>query len=169
MPVTPPKDPRLAVATQSSGHLPLSIHLSFLEKSMSSDARTNQMKTLSPKRNTSDATTAAELTAEQLKHFHIEPDTEYGQTLSRVVERMYESQGDISHLWQLTLESMNSLDQNDRIHPLMNVTFNFTRNLVALFAQHNFRRRILYNVDVMLMLHRRNATVMPDVITVLED
>ena len=82
---------------------------------MSSDARTDQMKTLSPKRNTSGATTAAELTAEQLKHFHIEPDTEYGQTLSRVVERMYESQGDISHLWQLTLESMNSLDQNDRI------------------------------------------------------
>ena len=82
---------------------------------MSSDSRTEQMKTLSPKRNTSSANTSQELAAEQLNHFYIDPETEYGQTLMRVVERMYESQGDVTHLWQLTLDSMSSLDQNDRI------------------------------------------------------
>ncbi len=82
---------------------------------MSADSKTEQMKTLSPKRNTSSATTSQELAAEQLNHFYIDPETEYGQTLLRIVERMYESQCDITHLWKLTLDSINSLDQNDRI------------------------------------------------------
>ena len=108
---------------------------------MSSDAKTNQMRTLSPKRNTSCSNTAAELTAEQLKHFHIEPDTEYGQTLSRVVERMYESQGDISHLWKLTLESMNSLDQNDRIQRFNAKKFlSFQLAKILDTLQHPFRK-----------------------------
>lgn len=76
----------------------------------------DQMKRLSPKRNTSVATTVAELAAEQLEHFCIDPSTEYGQTLLRVVERMYHSQGDIEHLWKVTLESMNGADAPDRIH-----------------------------------------------------
>ncbi len=108
---------------------------------MSSDAKTDQMKTLSPKRNTSSATTAAELTSEQLKHFHIDPDTEYGQTLSRIVERMYESQGDISHLWQLTLESMNSLDPNDRIQRFNAKKFlSFQLAKILDTLQHPFRK-----------------------------
>ena len=73
------------------------------------------MKKLSPKRNTSDATTAQELAEEQLKHFCIDAKSDYGKTLMRVVERMYESQGDVDELWQLTMGSMSSLNQNDRI------------------------------------------------------
>ena len=73
------------------------------------------MKQLSPKRNTSDATTVEELTEEQLAHFRIAPDSEYGQTLGRIVTRMYETKSDVDQLWKLTLESMNSLDQTDRI------------------------------------------------------
>lgn len=73
------------------------------------------MKQLSPKRNSSSQTSAAELTAEQLAHFSIDPSSEYGKTLGRVVERMYESQNDIDALWKLTLDSMNSLTQGDRI------------------------------------------------------
>ena len=108
---------------------------------MSSDARTEQMKTLSPKRNTSNASNATELAAEQLKHFHIEPDTEYGQTLSRIVERMYESQGDISHLWKLTLESMNSLDQTDRIQRFNAKKFlSFQLAKILDTLQHPFRK-----------------------------
>lgn len=82
---------------------------------MSSDTNLEQMKSLSPKRNTTSATTPSELASEQLNHFYIDQQTEFGQTLLRVVERMYESQGDVAHLWKLTLDSMNSLDQNDRI------------------------------------------------------
>ena len=70
------------------------------------------MKQLSPKRNTSKATTANELAAEQLEHFSIDSNSEYGKTLMRVVERMYESQNDIQQLWKLTLESMNSVGES---------------------------------------------------------
>ena len=73
------------------------------------------MKRLSPRRNTSQATNAHELAVEQLEHFNIDPETEYGEHLLRVVERMYESQGDIESLWQTTLSKINELDAPDRI------------------------------------------------------
>jgi O-acetylhomoserine/O-acetylserine sulfhydrylase-like pyridoxal-dependent enzyme len=73
------------------------------------------MRRLSPKRNTTNATTASELATEQLVHFGIGPDSDYGKTLMRVVQRMYESQSDVDQLWKLTLDSMNSLNQTDRI------------------------------------------------------
>lgn len=82
---------------------------------MTTDSALNQMKQLSPRRNTSTASTPDELTREQLNHFSIDPASEYGQTLSRIVLRMYESQSDIEQLWKLTLDSINSLDQADRI------------------------------------------------------
>jgi O-acetylhomoserine (thiol)-lyase len=108
---------------------------------MSSDSRTEQMKTLSPKRNTSSATTSQELAAEQLNHFYIDPETEFGQTLMRVVERMYQSQADITHLWQLTLDSMNSLDQNDRIQRFNAQKFlSFQLAKILDTLQHPFRK-----------------------------
>lgn len=74
-----------------------------------------QTKTLSPLRNSTTARNVAQLVDEQLSHFGIDPDDEYGRRLKRVVGRMYESQADIEKLWQLTLESMNKLDQTDKI------------------------------------------------------
>ncbi len=71
------------------------------------------MKQLSPKRNTTNATTAIELATEQLDHFCIDKDTEYGKTLLRVVERMYESQNDIQHLWKLTLDAIKDQGPNE--------------------------------------------------------
>lgn len=108
---------------------------------MSLDSKTQQMKTLSPRRNTSSANSARELAAEQLNHFHVDPDTEYGQTLLRVVERMYESQSDITHLWSLTLDSMNSLDQNDRIQRFNAKKFlSFQLAKILDTLQHPFRK-----------------------------
>jgi O-acetylhomoserine/O-acetylserine sulfhydrylase-like pyridoxal-dependent enzyme len=99
------------------------------------------MKTLSPKRNSSNANSAQELAEEQLNHFFIDPKTEFGETLLRVVERMYESQGDIAHLWQLTLETMNSLDQNDRIQRFNAKKFlSFQLAKVLDTLQHPFRK-----------------------------
>jgi O-acetylhomoserine/O-acetylserine sulfhydrylase-like pyridoxal-dependent enzyme len=73
------------------------------------------MKRLSPKRNTSTANNASELAAEQLVHFNIDADSEYGQALLDVVRRMYESQSDISRLWDVTLQSIQKLDDGERI------------------------------------------------------
>lgn len=96
---------------------------------------------LSPKRNSTDATTARGLAEEQLNHFYIDPNTEFGETLLRIVERMYESQGDVSHLWKLTLETMNSLDQNDRIQRFNAKKFlSFQLAKVLDTLQHPFRK-----------------------------
>ena len=74
-----------------------------------------RMKKLSPQRNSTTATTLEELVEQQLNYFGIEPESEYGQTLGRIVERMYASQDDVEHLWKLTLESIQSLHQVDKI------------------------------------------------------
>lgn len=75
----------------------------------------DRMKKLSPQRNSTTATTLDELVDQQLHYFGIEPNTEYGQTLGRIVRRMYECQDDVEHLWQLTLESIRSLHQTEKI------------------------------------------------------
>jgi cystathionine beta-lyase/cystathionine gamma-synthase len=75
----------------------------------------SQMKKLSPRRNSTDARNLEELVDQQLEHFGIEPSDDYGQTLKRIVARMYECQADIEQLWQLTLGEMNKLDQTDKI------------------------------------------------------
>lgn len=73
------------------------------------------MRKLSPRRNTTRATTREELVTEQLEHFGIDPESEYGQTLARITERLYESHVDLHSLWQQTLHSMNALSQGERI------------------------------------------------------
>ena len=78
-------------------------------------ANIESMKKLSPCRNSSTADNIDELVEDQLRHFGINPDSEYGSTLSRIVERMYSSQSDIEKLWEITLESIQSLDQSDKI------------------------------------------------------
>ncbi len=75
----------------------------------------DQMKKLSPQRNSTTAVSVEELVSQQLDYFGIPHESEYGQTLSRIVKRMYESQADVEHLWKITLESLNSLNQSDRI------------------------------------------------------
>ena len=100
-----------------------------------------QMKLLSPKRNSTTAQTLDELVAEQLAHFGIPSDSEYGQTLGRIVARMYGSQSDIEQLWKLTLEEMANLDQTDRIRRFNSqkfLSFQLAKLLDTL--QHSFRK-----------------------------
>lgn len=99
------------------------------------------MRKLSPRRNSSNASTLDELVDEQLVHFGIEPGDEYGQTLRRVVTRMYESQADIEQLWQTTIETMNKLDQTDKIRRFNSqkfLAFQLAKQLDTL--QHPFRK-----------------------------
>ena len=101
----------------------------------------SQMKKLSPKRNTSVATTADELTLEQLEHFSIDPLSEYGETLTRIVKRMYECQSDVEQLWKLTLDSIESLDQPDKIQRFNAKKFlSFQLAKILDTLQHPFRK-----------------------------
>ena len=100
-----------------------------------------KMKVLSPKRNSTTAESLDELVSEQLEHFGITANSEYGQTLSRIVSRMYEAQADIEHLWQLTLEAMSQLDQTDKIRRFNSqkfLSFQLAKLLDTL--QHPFRK-----------------------------
>lgn len=73
------------------------------------------MKRLSPRRKTTAAVDVTGLVSEQLAHFGIDPDSEFGQVLARIAGRLYESQSDIERLWQIAMESMARLDRSDRI------------------------------------------------------
>lgn len=73
------------------------------------------MKLLSPKRNSTDKTDPSELALEQLQHFGIEPDSDFGNALLSVVRRMYESQHDMNRLWEVSLQSIHELDYKDRL------------------------------------------------------
>ena len=73
------------------------------------------MRNLSPLRRSTQAADAAALAAEQLAHFHIAADSEYGQTLARIVRHLYAASGDLDQLWRITTETIDSLDRSDRI------------------------------------------------------
>jgi O-acetylhomoserine/O-acetylserine sulfhydrylase-like pyridoxal-dependent enzyme len=73
------------------------------------------MRKLSPRRHSTQAETADELAREQLAHFGIAPDGEYGRTLLELTERLYAAQADAERLWQVTLQTISSLDRSDRV------------------------------------------------------
>lgn len=101
----------------------------------------NKMKQLSPRRNSTQANTLDELVDEQLDHFGIQKDDEYGQTLKQVVTRMYESANDIDRLWQLTLQSIQELDQTDKIRRFNSQKFlSFQLAKLLDTVQHPFRK-----------------------------
>jgi cystathionine beta-lyase/cystathionine gamma-synthase len=70
---------------------------------------------LSPLRNTSAATTPDELAREQLAHFGIDSQTEYGEALLRLVGDLYGVNASANTLWERTMERLSSLDRSDRI------------------------------------------------------
>ncbi|HEV3416312.1 MAG TPA: PLP-dependent transferase, partial [Pirellulales bacterium] len=73
------------------------------------------MRGLSPLRRSTEAVDAPALVAEQLAHFHIDADSDYGRTLARIVGHLYAASGDLDQLWRITAESIDSLDRGDRI------------------------------------------------------
>ena len=71
-------------------------------------------KTLSPRRNSTQANNIKELAAEQLKHFNIEVDGELGKALLATVERVYECQGNVELMWQEAQAGMHALDSTEK-------------------------------------------------------
>jgi cystathionine beta-lyase/cystathionine gamma-synthase len=76
---------------------------------------TTPIQQLSPLRNTTCAEDAAALTSEQLRHFGIDPDGEYGQALGTLTRSLYQAQGAVHELWRITGETLGRLDRGDRI------------------------------------------------------
>ncbi|MCA9266170.1 MAG: hypothetical protein KDA60_20060 [Planctomycetales bacterium] len=65
------------------------------------------MRSLSPRRNSTSATTVAELVHEQLGHFGLTAQSEFGQTLGRIAGRLYDNQVDTEHNARLRDELMS--------------------------------------------------------------
>lgn len=76
---------------------------------------TTPLQQLSPLRNSSRAEEPVELTAEQLRHFGIDPDREYGRALTTLTRNLYQAQGAVHELWRITTETLGGLERSDRI------------------------------------------------------
>ncbi|PTX91609.1 PLP-dependent transferase [Opitutus sp. ER46] len=70
---------------------------------------------LSPRRRTTTATSPAELAAEQLAHFHLDPASPVGAPLQRLAEKLYTAHGDLDELWQATTRTLATLPRGDRL------------------------------------------------------
>jgi len=69
---------------------------------------------LSPRRNSTEASSISDLAAEQLSHFNIEVDGELGLSLLATVERVYECQGNVELMWQHAQAGMHALDATEK-------------------------------------------------------
>jgi O-acetylhomoserine (thiol)-lyase len=76
---------------------------------------TAQAKILSPRRNTTQATTIDELTDEQLAHFGIDKNSEYGQALFNTAQHLYYTQANMQQLWQITSETLEGLSKENKV------------------------------------------------------
>jgi cystathionine beta-lyase/cystathionine gamma-synthase len=75
----------------------------------------NRVRRLSPRRNSTEASDIAGLVAEQLAHFGIDSGSPFGQRLAGVATKLYETRSDLEELWQITAETVQTLDRSDRI------------------------------------------------------
>ena len=70
---------------------------------------------LSPLRNTTKFTQAHDLAIEQARHFGIDTNSEYGETLVSLAQTLYEANHKTHDLWSLTIDGLSALDRSDRI------------------------------------------------------
>jgi O-acetylhomoserine/O-acetylserine sulfhydrylase-like pyridoxal-dependent enzyme len=72
-------------------------------------------KILSPRRKSSDAESVEELALEQLQHFGIDPESDYGKALFGAAPHLYRAQAEVHDLWQVTRDTIWNLDRTDRV------------------------------------------------------
>lgn len=90
----------------------------------------DRTRALSPRRTTTAAQDNPGLVVEQLAHFGIDPESEFGKALADTAEHLYGCQHDIDRLWEVTVQSINGLDPDDRI-----AWFNAKKFLAFQFAK----------------------------------
>lgn len=76
---------------------------------------TTPLQQLSPLRNTTEELTSEALAEEQLRHFGIDPQTEYGRTLATLAANLYSANNLTHDLWRITIATLTKLDKSDRI------------------------------------------------------
>lgn len=82
---------------------------------MSATANTKAARQLSPLRNTTSASSPAELSVEQLRHFGIDPESPYGTAMMRLTESLYRANAGVQEVTDVTMRSLSGLDRTDRI------------------------------------------------------
>ncbi|HEX6570831.1 MAG TPA: PLP-dependent transferase [Steroidobacteraceae bacterium] len=70
---------------------------------------------LSPRRNTTHATAIPGLVEEQLRHFSIDPQTEFGRRLGELASNLYAGNAAAHQLWDVAVRELASLEQRDRV------------------------------------------------------
>ena len=90
---------------------------------------TDSIRSLSPKRNTTSATDTETLVDEQLRHFGVDPDSEYGRFIASIARRLYECKNDVD-LLRATFEGMAELSPEERVS-----SFNAKKFLAFQFAK----------------------------------
>jgi O-acetylhomoserine (thiol)-lyase len=110
---------------------------------MSDKHRSNfaAMRRLSPRRHSSKATNENQLVEEQLAHFGLDPNSEYGRTVADIARHLYDSTVTIDNLARVTAETMGSLDRSQRIayfNAKKFLSFQIAKILDSL--QNSFRR-----------------------------
>lgn len=72
------------------------------------------LRQISPVRNSTEATTASELATEQLSHFGIDPNSTMGKHLMDLSLNLYNANISAHNIWDTTLRELNTLDRSDR-------------------------------------------------------
>lgn len=72
-------------------------------------------KILSPKRNSTTATSVDQLVSEQLEHFGIDQQSDYGKALADTARHLYQSQSSIMQLWEITQQTLNAIGQQEKV------------------------------------------------------
>ena len=85
------------------------------KESMSEQTNLSLAKVLSPKRNTSVATSIEDLSREQLQHFGIDPNSDYGHALASLTQHLYHAQVDVQQLWKVTSATLAGLSKQDKV------------------------------------------------------
>ncbi|MFO1406865.1 MAG: PLP-dependent transferase [Steroidobacteraceae bacterium] len=83
---------------------------------MTNDSRIFDLaRELSPRRNTTAARDVDALVDEQLRHFAIDPESDYGRRLGALAGHLYSANAAAHELWTASLRELASLDHRDRV------------------------------------------------------
>jgi O-acetylhomoserine/O-acetylserine sulfhydrylase-like pyridoxal-dependent enzyme len=92
-----------------------SSHAKAPSKSTKSDTAFSAAKHISPRRHSSKADDVAGLVEEQLRHFGIDPKSEYGKQMGSFASHLYHAHSDVSALWHTGVAELGKLGRQDRV------------------------------------------------------
>ncbi|WKD50411.1 trans-sulfuration enzyme family protein [Microbulbifer spongiae] len=79
------------------------------------EANLEDVKVLSPLRNSTEASSIEALAREQLQHFCIDVESEHGRVLEQTAALLYRAQGNLAQLWNQVTDTLKRLDRSDKI------------------------------------------------------